>query len=134
MRILFVTPYPEGTTPSQRFRFEQYYPLLLKNNISYRTASFLNRRAWEVLYRKGFFMTKFFSLLSGYVKRFLLLFSLNKYDIVFIHREAEPFGPPVFEWIAAKVFRKKIVYDFDDAIWIPNASESNSMTKWFKRF
>jgi glycosyltransferase involved in cell wall biosynthesis len=34
-------------------------------------------------------------------------------------------GPPVFEWIIAKVFRKKFIYDFDDAIWLPNYSQSN---------
>ena len=26
--------------------------------------------------------------------------------------------PPVFEWLITKVFRKKIIYDFDDAIWV----------------
>ena len=34
-------------------------------------------------------------------------------------------GPPVFEWIIAKVFRKKFIYDFNDAIWLPNYGQSN---------
>ncbi len=41
-------------------------------------------------------------------------------------------GPPWFEWIAAKVLRKKIIYDFDDAIWIPNTSENNKLVAGFK--
>lgn len=40
------------------------------------------------------------------------------YDFIFIHREATPIGPPVMEWLLAKVLRRKIIYDFDDAIWL----------------
>jgi glycosyltransferase involved in cell wall biosynthesis len=41
-----------------------------------------------------------------------------KFNYVFIHRETAPLGPPIFEWIIAKILRKKIIYDFDDAIWL----------------
>jgi glycosyltransferase involved in cell wall biosynthesis len=39
-------------------------------------------------------------------------------DFIFIHRETSPIGPPIIEWLIAKVLRKKIIYDFDDAIWL----------------
>jgi glycosyltransferase involved in cell wall biosynthesis len=55
-----------------------------------------------------------------------LLFKLQQADFIFIHREAAQIGPPIFEWIIAKVLRRKYVYDFDDAIWLPNYSESNA--------
>lgn len=42
----------------------------------------------------------------------------RKYDYVFIHRELFPFGPPIGEWIIARLLKKRIVYDFDDAIWL----------------
>ena len=64
----------------------------------------------------------------------MVLFDLGKFDFVFIHREAAPIGPPVFEWIISTVFRKKIIYDFDDAIWIPNTSNVNRIASWFKAF
>jgi len=35
-------------------------------------------------------------------------------------------GPPVFEWFIAKVLKRKFIYDFDDAIWLPNYSQSNA--------
>lgn len=54
----------------------------------------------------------------GFLRRFNILASVIDYDIVFIHRELAPLGPPLFEWVIAKLFRKKIVYDFDDAIWL----------------
>jgi glycosyltransferase involved in cell wall biosynthesis len=73
--------------------------------------------------------------MKGYGRRISDVFSLRKFDAVFIHREASPFGPPWFEWLVAKVLKKYMVYDFDDAIWIPNASETNKyLTMLFKRF
>ncbi|RYZ19088.1 MAG: glycosyltransferase, partial [Chitinophagaceae bacterium] len=43
-------------------------------------------------------------------------------------------GPPIFEWLWAKLLRKKLIYDFDDSIWIPNTSEGNSLAAQFKCF
>jgi glycosyltransferase involved in cell wall biosynthesis len=51
------------------------------------------------------------------------------YDFVFIHREAAPLGPPIFEWMLAKIFRRKIIYDFDDAIWLTDRVHES----WFLR-
>jgi len=59
---------------------------------------------------------------------------MRHFDIIFIHREASPFGPPLFEWLFMKASGKYSIFDFDDAIWIPNASETNWMTKYLKRF
>ncbi len=55
-----------------------------------------------------------------------------KADYVFIHREAAPLGPPVLEWLLAKVFRKKIIYEYDDAIWIPGGEKMSFIKKWLK--
>lgn len=43
-----------------------------------------------------------------------------------------PIGPPIYEWILAKIFRKKIIYDFDDAIWLSNTSNANSIAAKLK--
>lgn len=125
MKILFLFPYPVGHAASQRFRFEQYLSALSEANFEYSLAPFLNEKSWKILYRKGHLAIKFIALIKGFLKRLVVLFTLNKYDFVFIHREALPIGPPILEWIIAKVFRKRIIYDFDDAIWISNSSESN---------
>jgi hypothetical protein len=134
MRILFVAPYPIGLAASQRFRFEQYFSYLDEKKVEYETASFLSKRVWDVLYAKGHFFKKVFFLFLGYFRRYALLFKVHRFDYIFIHREIVPFGPPILEFVLAKVFRKKIIYDFDDAIWIKNTSESNrffSIFKWF---
>ncbi len=135
MRILFLVPYPEGQAPSQRFRFEQYFGILKETGHTVQVSSFLDVKAWAILYRPGYWFQKMTAILRGYSRRVRDIFRVNKYDFVFIHREAAPFGPPIFEWLIASVCKKKIIYDFDDAIWIPNASESNStLSKKFKNF
>jgi glycosyltransferase involved in cell wall biosynthesis len=87
---------------------------------------------WKILYEKHKNFDKITGIITGFFRRALLLFSLKKYDFVFIHRESAPVGPPVFEWIIAKVFRKKIIYDFDDAIWVKTSSEANPMAAAIK--
>ncbi len=135
MKILFITPYPTGEAPSQRFRFEQYFSELQKREIYFHVSPFLDREAWKIIYRKGHWFGKLAGILRGYYRRILDLFRLKKYDCIFIHREAAPFGPPVFEWMIMKVFKKFTIFDFDDAIWIPNASESNNkLTMLLKSF
>ncbi|MEO8086113.1 MAG: glycosyltransferase family 4 protein [Bacteroidota bacterium] len=133
-KILFIVPYPVGEAGSQRFRFEQYFGVLRENGFEFEVSPFLSHKAWTVLYKKGFFLKKFSAILNGYLRRLVDLFRLGKFDFVFIHREASPFGPPWVEWFVAKVFRKFTIYDLDDAIWLANTSESNWMTKYFKRY
>jgi len=136
MKILFIVPYPLLSAPSQRFRFEQYFEAMKKEGIQYEVQSFIDEGTWNILYKKGFVFRKVYGIIKGFARRKLLFFKLYKYNWIFIHREAAPIGPPIFEWIIAKVFRKKIIYDFDDAIWLENVSESNkliSKLKWYSK-
>jgi glycosyltransferase involved in cell wall biosynthesis len=132
MKILFVVPYPYGKAPSQRFRFEQYLAFIREQGWEYTLASFIDEATWRILYKPGHLVSKTVGILKGFLKRFLLLFTVPAYDFIFIHREATPIGPPWFEWVVARVLRKKIIYDFDDAIWIPNTSETNKMVAGIK--
>lgn len=54
-----------------------------------------------------------FSLL----RRIRDIFSARNYDVIFIHREAYPFYGSLFERLF-RLFGKKIVYDFDDSIFL----------------
>jgi glycosyltransferase involved in cell wall biosynthesis len=129
MKILFLVPYPLKESPSQRFRFEQYFEILTKANHTFQVQSFLSKTGWRVLYRPGHFLTKASAIFFGFFKRFLILFRLPFFDYVFIHREGAPVGPPVIEWLIAKVFRKKIIYDFDDAIWLTDKVNEGAFEK-----
>lgn len=125
-RIIIFAPYPKGTAPSQRFRFEQYLPLLEQEGYEIVYKSFLSEKTWDVLYKDGGVFQKIFGVLGSFLRRWIDIFKIKKTDLVFVHREMSHIGPPIFEWITAKVLRRKYIYDFDDAIWLPNYSESNA--------
>ena len=124
--IFIIAPYPRGQAPSQRFRFEQYLDFLESNGFTIAFYPFNNQKTWKTIYAEGKVFKKILGMLGSFLRRWGLLFQLHKADYLFIHREAAQMGPPLFEWIIAKVLRKKYIYDFDDAIWLPNYSESNA--------
>lgn len=132
MNIAFIVPYPKAKAPSQRFRFEQQLAFLEKNELDYSFFPFLSAEAFDMLYMPGKYMIKIYFTLLGFLKRFFLMFQLSKYEFVFIHREASPIGPPIFEFIIAKILNKKIIYDFDDAIWLVNTSNANKIVAQIK--
>ena len=132
MKILFLVPYPVNESPSQRFRFEQYFDVLRNAGYSVTVQSFLSARAWRILYQAGHRAEKFFSVLTGFMRRFVSAVSAIRYDCVFIHREAAPLGPPLFEWWLARVLRKRIIYDFDDAIWTTDQTNESQLVKALK--
>ena len=136
MNVIFLFPYPLGQSPSQRFRFEQYLEHLASRGITYSTYPFWSAKTWEILYKRGHYFTKVAGFIGGVLRRFSVFASAQKADIVFIHRECMPVGPPIIEWLLARVSRKKIIYDFDDAIWLPNTSAENKLValiKWHSK-
>lgn len=132
-KIIFLVPYPLGSAPSQRFRFEQYLSSLEKD-FAIEVHSFIDEETWKKLYAPGLWGFKGKKMLQSFWKRLMLLPKLAKADHIFIHREATQIGPPIIEWILAKVLRKKYIYDFDDAIWIPNFSETNARFQRLKAY
>lgn len=133
-KIVILAPYPFNEAPSQRFRFEQYLPYLKEEGYDIQFYPFLNEETWKTLYSEGNQFKKAWGIIRSYFKRFSLLGKINKADHVFIHREAALIGPPLFEWIIAKVLRKDYIFDFDDAIWLPNYSESNARFHRLKNY
>lgn len=116
--VFFLVPSPPGISPGQRFRFEQYLPYLDEAGIKYRVRPFLSFRGRNVLYSSGHIIGKGLVMLAGIMRRCRDMFALIGYDYIYIHRWVTIAGPPVYEWIIAKILRKKIIYDFDDAIWV----------------
>lgn len=130
--ILILCPYPLGKAPGQRFRFEHYLELLSEKNVKVKIEPFLDKQTDDILYLSGHYVQKIFGVLTGFFKRFLLLFRLKSYDYIYVFREMTPVGPPIFEWLLGKVFRKRLIYDFDDAIWQTNTSKNNKIISKFK--
>lgn len=131
MRIFFLVPYPLHQAPSQRFRFEQYLQILKNHGHEYASQSFFSSK-----YRLGrndsHFPRIIWALSAGFFRRFFILFRIWRYDFVFIHRESFPIGPPLFEWIIAKWIKKRIIYDFDDAIWLTDNDSESRWQRWIR--
>lgn len=132
-KLLILAPYPKGKAPSQRFRFEQYLTFLSKH-MEVQMEAFIDEETWDKLYLPGQFGFKARKMLHSFWRRILLLSSIKKCDYLFIHREMSQVGPPFLEWIVAKILRKRFIYDFDDAIWIPNYSETNATFQRLKAY
>lgn len=99
-------------------------------------APFWSEKGWEVLYLEGQKLRKTIYLLYGILKRLILIFSIPRYKMIFLHREALPLGPPILEFVISQILKKKIIYDFDDAIWLANTSQQNSIAtklKWHNK-
>ena len=136
MKILFLIPYPVKEAPSQRFRFEQYFDFIKENGFQISCKSFWDEQTWKILYKSGHLLQKIVGFTKGVIGRLIVLFQLKKIDFVFIHRECMPIGPPILEFVIARILKKKIIYDFDDAIWLPNTSEENkivALLKWHSK-
>jgi L-malate glycosyltransferase len=127
-KILFLVPYPFDKAPSQRLKFEQYYKYFENNGFAITKSSFISEAFWKVIYKKGFWMAKLFYTCAGYFRRLGILFSLRKYDIVYIHLWVTPLGPPFFEWLVCKISRRTI-YDIDDLIYIPKTGVNHLILK-----
>ena len=135
MRILIVCPYPHGQAPSQRFRFEQYLTALQESGNHISIRAFFTQQAWNKLYQSHTILRLWFTFI-GFTRRLALFPILHRYNLVFIHREATPIGPPWVEWLIAKVWQKRIIYDFDDAIWLEDPDETGTLLaklKWKKK-
>ena len=131
-KILFVNPYPENAAPSQRLKFEQYYPYFKEAGYEVHTSSFISEAFWKIIYQPGNFLTKALHTIFGYSRRLADLLTLRNYDIVYIHLWVTPFGPPVFEWLFKKL-AKKIVYDIDDLVYLGNVqSKAHPIVTWIK--
>ncbi len=132
--VLFLGTYPKGIGASQRFRLEIYLPELEKAGILYEYHPFLREEEYIIWYEQGNLWPKTKALIFGFFKRIRLMARLARFDKVFIQREAAPLGPPIFEWYIGRVLKKAIIYDIDDAIWIPNYSKANARFKNLKCF
>jgi len=119
LRLLVLASKPQGLSPSQRFRLEQWAPHLAENHgIELDFAPFESDRLTALLYKKGHLVAKAWRTLVDYARRAAILVRARHYDAVVIHREAALIGPAIYERLLSAEHRP-IIYDFDDAIWSP---------------
>lgn len=131
-RILFVTQHQQERSPGQRFRHEQYLEALRADGWECDLSPLVSPEDDKFLYAPGHYWDKLkFLGRSRRIRRADVARS-KEYDVIFIYREALMSRGTYFE----KQFRRssgaKIVFDFDDAVWLPNVSEVNKRFAWIK--
>jgi len=130
--MLALSPVPEEGAGC-RFRIAQYVPALQAAGIDVTISPFFTTDFFRLVYRKGRYTRKALLFLQRALARLDMLRERSRYDIVFVYREAFPIGPPVLETLLSRTPGVAIVYDFDDAVFLPNTSDANraiALLKW----
>jgi glycosyltransferase involved in cell wall biosynthesis len=129
--VLAVVQHGFDTSPAQRYRIEQWQPLLERDHrIRITYAPFIRREDYEVIMRRGHVARKARAMLSGFGRRIIDVARAGKFDCVYLLREAAAIGPAIFERLLAA--RTPYVFDFDDAIFLPQVSDVNRSFAFLK--
>lgn len=121
MRVLFLATYPEEGA-SSRLRITQFFPYLEAHGVRCTFRPLFDTEFYRAFYRRGRYVAKALRLLRLTGHRLLDVVRARGYDVVFIQREAHIIGPPLLEWMLARLVRRPIVFDFDDAVFLPSSS------------
>ncbi len=113
-KILMLPKYC-SSGPSSRYRFYQFKPLLENVGFIVKIQPLFNQSFLKSYYNSG--VKNLLAGLKGYISRFILLFSIRKYDLIIIEYELFPYLPPFFEIILRKSGVHYIV-DYDDGIYL----------------
>jgi glycosyltransferase involved in cell wall biosynthesis len=131
MRVLALMPALYDTSPGQRYRLEQWEPLLRERGVDITFASFEDEDLHALLYKRGMMGKKLRLVTRGLGRRLSLVRKAKQYDLVYILREAALLGPPIFERLIAQS-GVPVVFDFDDAIFVSYRSPSNGYLSYLK--
>ncbi len=79
---------------------------------------------YSLSFSRGRTLEKIWATLKALIRRLGTLMRFRQYDIVYMQRELIPFGPPWFERYM-KWRKAKLVFDYDDALFIKKSSRYN---------
>ncbi len=129
--VLFIASHRPHRSPAQRFRFEQYMDYLRENGFHCELSHIVEPGDDKYLYKPGHFVDKMGFVRRSILKRRADVARMRDFDIIFIQREALMTRSTWFE----RAFRKsraRIIYDFDDSVWLSNVSDANRRWGWVK--
>lgn len=128
--ILIIADHRLNRSPSQRYRFEQYLDFFKANGFDWELSEIITENDDAVFYHPGNYFKKAMIMLRSLMIRLKDLRRAKKFDIVFIQREALLLGSSYFEKQFYK--RSKVVFDFDDSIWLLDTSPENKKFEFLK--
>lgn len=131
-RILIIVHHRKNRSPGQRYRIEQYLEALEAAGHTITFSNLLNEKDDKDFYAAGNIPGKVRVLLKCAWIRTLDMIRAHRYSHIYVYREAFPLGSTFFERAMKALSRAKLIFDFDDAIWIPDVSEGNRKFAWMK--
>ena len=131
LRMLALSPVPEEGAGC-RFRVAQYVPYLESAGIQVTLRPFFTTEFFRLVYQKGRYVQKAALFVRRALDRVRTLAERASYDIIFVYREAFPIGPALVETVLSRAPGVALIYDFDDAVYLPNTSDANRPIAWLK--
>jgi glycosyltransferase involved in cell wall biosynthesis len=126
IRVLAISPIPEEGAGC-RFRIAQFIPYLNAHGFDVTLNALYTTEFFRQVYKPGNLLGKALGFTALSLKQIYKLTDGRTYDVVFIYREVFPIGPAIMEWLISLPGNPPIVFDFDDAIFLPSTSEANRM-------
>lgn len=134
MKVLALSSYPVEAAAT-RFRVGQYVGPLADQEIEIDLRPFLSGGQFRSLYNGSGLAGKLAGTAGSIAGRIKELASASRYDLLFVQREAMPFGPGVFERLFQVFGRLPMVLDLDDATYVryvsPTYGQLGSALKFF---
>lgn len=131
-RVLILCDHRPKRSPSQRYRFEQYLPYLEQQGFHFTWSYLLNETDDHLFYSRGHALRKMLILFKTLLIRCKDLLRFRRFDMIFIQRETLFLGSAFFEARAARS-GARVIFDFDDSIWLADTSPGNKKWEWLKR-
>lgn len=132
IRVLALSPIPEDGAGC-RFRIAQFIPFLESAGFSVTLRSLFTPEFFQLVYKPGHTLRKAAAFVGLSLKRLESLRDVSTFDVVFIYREMFPIGPAIVERLLASPKRPPVVFDFDDAIFLPSVSDANRLIAALKQ-
>ncbi len=129
-KILIIADHRLNRSPSQRYRFEQYLNYFKVNGFDWELSEIISQKDDKVFYSPGNYFKKAWILFKSLFIRLNDLRRAKQFDVIFIQREALLLGSSYFEKQFFK--RHKVIFDFDDSIWLLDTSPENKKFEFLK--
>jgi glycosyltransferase involved in cell wall biosynthesis len=130
--MLALSPIPEEGAGC-RFRIAQFIPYLESVGFAVTLSSLFTPDFFRFVYKPGHHLRKAVTFAGLSLRRLGSLRSIPQFDVIFIYREMFPIGPAVIERLLAMRNGPSIVFDFDDAIFLPSVSDANKFIAALKQ-
>jgi len=116
MKALFLVLHRKDRSPGQRYRHEQYLDYFQSQGVQCVIEPLLETKVEDQTFYGQDQSAKILIGLKALVRRLIRITRLSKFEVIYIYRDAFFFGTFIEHML--KWSGRRIIFDFDDAIWL----------------